>query len=154
MNSSRTFFVTAPSFGRANIFQTTRMQRLFIEVLRHYRRQGKFYLHAFVMMPDHVHLLITPAENLSLEKCMQLIKGGFSYRATQEFGKRGRLWAAGFSETHVTNATQFANYADYIHRNPVKRGLVPSPELYECSSAWPGRRMDPSAFARAKAQSN
>jgi putative transposase len=71
---SRTFFVTAPSFGRVNIFQSTRMQNLFIDVLRHYRLENRFHLHAFVMMSDHVHLLITPAEDTSLEKCMQLIK--------------------------------------------------------------------------------
>jgi putative transposase len=129
------------------------MQRLFIEVLRHYRRQSKFHLHAFVMMSDHVHLLITPADEISLEKCMQLIKGGFSYRATKELGKQGKLWAAGFSETHVTDPTEFDNYLRYIHNNPVKRGLVAASEQYECSSAWPGRKMDPSPFSRAKAQS-
>jgi putative transposase len=45
-----------------------------------YHSQGKFLLHAFVIMPDHFHALITPAENVSLEKAMQYIKGGFSFR--------------------------------------------------------------------------
>jgi REP element-mobilizing transposase RayT len=79
--SDRTFAISGSSAGRRNIFQSDRMKNLFLDVLRHYRKQKKYLLHAFVMMPDHVHLLITPADDLPLEKCIQLIKGNFSFRA-------------------------------------------------------------------------
>ena len=52
-----------------------RTAQLFVGVLQHYRLQEKYLLHQFVLMPDHFHLLITPA--LTLERAMQLIKGGF-----------------------------------------------------------------------------
>lgn len=128
------------------------MQQLFLDVLRHYRKQDKFRLHAFVMMPNHIHLLITPAAELPLEKCVQLIKGGYSFRAKKELGFQGEVWAAGFNKDRVKDVPEYEAFVQYIHTNPVKRGLVAAAELFACSSAWPKRRMDPSPFARAKAQ--
>jgi putative transposase len=147
--SDRTFFVTGPSYRRHDIFQSKRMQDLFLDVLRHYRREKKYLLHAFVLMPDHMHLLITPDPLLPLEKCVQLIKGGFSYRVKKELELRGDVWAAGFNKDRVKDVREYDAFVDYIHMNPVKRGLVKSPELYECSSVWPGRKMDPCPFTRA-----
>ena len=70
------------------------MAQLFIEVLLHYRRQGKYLLHEFVLMPDHFHVLITPA--ITLERALQLIKGGFSFRARKELGFGGEIWQTSF----------------------------------------------------------
>jgi putative transposase len=152
--SNRTFAISSSSAGGTHLFQSDRMKHLFIEVLRDYRRKNKFLLHAFVMMPTHIHLLITPASTLSLEKCIQLIKGNFSYRTKKEFEMDREIWTPGFNPHRVKDEIDYKNQVRYIHNNPVKAGLVASPELYECSSAWPGRKMDPSPFvARAKAQS-
>jgi putative transposase len=130
------------------------MQNLFLDVLRHYRREKKYSLHAFVMMPNHVHLLITPAPDITLEKCIQLIKGGFSFRAKEELKFKFPVWTQGFNEHHVKSRFDYERQVKYIHNNPVKARLVSKPEDYECSSAWPGRRMDPSPFgAGAKARS-
>jgi putative transposase len=123
------------------------MQSLFVDVLRHYRREKKYLLHAFVMMPNHVHLLITPAPDLALEKCIQLIKGGFSFRVREELKFRFPVWTPEFNKHRITSARDYQKHVEYIHMNPVKARLVAKPEEYECSSAWPGRRMDPSPFA-------
>ena len=64
--------------------QTDRMAALFIEVIRCYMRAGKFRVHEFVVMPNHVHLLMTVGADMSIEKTMQLIKGNFSFRARTE----------------------------------------------------------------------
>ena len=79
---SSCYFITASTFQKRNILQSDRMATLFLDVLLHYR--GKYLLHEFVLMPDHFHLLITPRE--SLERAMQLIKGGFSFRAKKRIG--------------------------------------------------------------------
>ncbi len=63
---------------------------LLIDVLRLNVAAGKFQLHDFVIMPDHVHLLMTVPGDMTIEKAMQLIKGGFSYRLKREFGFQGR----------------------------------------------------------------
>ncbi len=84
-----TYFVTAATFQKHSLFQSHRMAELFVQVLPSYRSQHKYLLHEFVLMPDHFHLLITPT--LTLERAMQLIKGGFSFRAKRELGFGGEI---------------------------------------------------------------
>lgn len=57
-----------------------------IDVLRSYVQAGEFRLHDFVVMPDHVHLLMTVGGGMTVERAMQFIKGGFSYRLKRECG--------------------------------------------------------------------
>ena len=89
------YFITASTFQKRSILQSDRMAGLLVDILLHYRAQGKYLLHEFVVMPDHFHLLITPRE--SLERAMQLIKGGFSFRAKKNwdscmrFGSRASM---------------------------------------------------------------
>src|SRR2546422_10278655 len=80
MNLERTFFVTTVTWKRTPIFRQHASAQLMVDVLKHYAEQGKFVLHEFVIMPDHLHLLLTPAQDISLEGALQVIKGGFSYR--------------------------------------------------------------------------
>lgn len=80
----RTFFVTSVTDGRRPLLQSVRMATLLIDVMRENRRKQRFSIHEFVIMPNHLHLLITPAEKISLEKAIQFIKGGFSFRVKKE----------------------------------------------------------------------
>src|SRR5271166_3858970 len=96
--TSRTFFVTTKtSMGRA-LLQSERNATLFIDVLRSYVAAGKFKVHDFVVMPNHVHLLMTVEEDMSIEKAVQFVKGGFSYRLKKECGHSGEVWQRGFSD--------------------------------------------------------
>src|ERR1017187_8778666 len=99
----RTFFVSSGTAGRRSLFQTDRMANLFIEVLRSYMRSGKIVVHDFVVMPNHVHILMTLPGEVSLEKAMQLIKGSFSFRANKELGFRGEIWQRGFSDVLIVD---------------------------------------------------
>jgi len=80
MDCDRIFFITTVTAQRVPIFHRDTTAQLLIETLAHYRDQRKFLLHEFVIMPDHVHALLTPAPEISLELALQFIKGGFSYR--------------------------------------------------------------------------
>jgi putative transposase len=84
---------------KQDILQSDRIAGLFVDVLLHYRQQQKYLLHEFVVMPDHFHLLITPQE--SLERAMQLIKGGFSFRAKRELGFIHEIWQPSFYDRRV-----------------------------------------------------
>jgi len=128
LSSSRTFFVTAKTSMGRGLLQSERNATLFIDVLRSYVAAGKFRVHDFVVMPDHVHLLITVSGDISIEKAMQFIKGGFSYRLKRELGYAGEVWQHGFSEVRVNDGESFRRHREYIAANPVKRGLVDSPE--------------------------
>jgi putative transposase len=89
-----------------------------------------FEIYDFVIMPDHVHLLITVDENMTIEKAMQLIKGGFSYRLKKEFSYLGEVWQKGFSEVRVHTDEDLLQFRKYIALNPVKPGFVDAPENY------------------------
>jgi putative transposase len=116
------------------------MAALFVDVLLHYRAQGKYMLHEFVVMPDHFHLLITPRE--SLERTMQLIKGGFSFRAKKELGFMHEIWQPSFYDRRVRDAEEYFAFRQYIRLNAVKRELAVKPEDYLYSSAWRGLVLD------------
>jgi putative transposase len=77
---SRTFFVTTKTSMGRPLLQSERNAALLIDVLRSYTAARKFRIDDFVVMPDHLHLLITVDDKMAIEKAVQLIKGGFSYR--------------------------------------------------------------------------
>src|ERR1035438_10676273 len=128
LSSARTFFVTTKtSQGRA-LLQSERNATLMIDVLRSYVAAREFRLHDFVVMPDHLHLLVTVGDGMTVERAMQLVKGGFSYRLKKECGHWGEVWQRSFSETRVECRQSFIKHRKYIAANPVKAGLVERPE--------------------------
>jgi putative transposase len=104
---------------------------LFIETLQHYRAEGRYKLHAFVVMPDHVHLLITPL-GITVERAVGLIKGGFSHR----LGSKMPVWQKGFDDRRCRDAEDFITRKTYIHMNPVRAALVSEPHQFPYSSAY------------------
>lgn len=113
------------------------MAGLFVATLFHYRDQGEYKLHAFVVMRDHFHVLVTIEGTGTIERVMQKIKGGFSYRARTELGFQGEIWQRGFTDERVWDAEQFLSVRQYIHNNPVRRGMAVAAEDYPFSSAHP-----------------
>jgi putative transposase len=140
--SQRTFFVTSSAWGRRALLQSDGSARLLIDVLYHYRKEGKYLLHEFVIMPDHFHLLITVGAEVTVEKAVQFIKGGFAFRAGRELGFRAPVWQKGFSEVRVTSTKALRGIRGYIQSNPVKRFLAPTSADYPYSSAHPGFELD------------
>lgn len=88
-------------------------------------------MHAFVIMPDHFHALITPAPDVSLEKAVQFIKGGFSFRLKSKLD----VWMRSFNESQIMSKEKFTSCVKYIEENPVRRGLVSTPQAHPFSSA-------------------
>jgi putative transposase len=121
--SIRTFFVTFSTAGRRSLFQSERFATLFLSVFSDNRLKRRFELHEFVIMPDHVHLLITPSADVSLEKAVQYIKGGFSFRAKRELGSAIEIWSASFNEHRVQDTEDYSRNRSYIRANPSKAGL-------------------------------
>jgi putative transposase len=130
LSPARTFFATTSTSMGRRILQSERNAGLLIDVLRTHLAARKFKVHDFVIMPDHVHLLLTVEGGMTIEKAMQLIKGGFSFRLNKEFGYQGEVWQRGFSEIQVLNKESFLQHRTYIAMNSVKAGLVDSSEKY------------------------
>jgi putative transposase len=135
----RTFFVTTITRGRRSQFQVERNVLLLLDVFRSDRQKGSYLLHAFVVMPDHLHLLLTPAPSISLEKSMQYIKGGFSFRLQC----KGEFWQRSFTDHRIVNSKDYRNHLLYIVDNPGRAGLSASRELYPYSSVSRQAEVDP-----------
>src|SRR5208282_3070305 len=140
--SERTFFLTSSTWGKCGLLQSTRAAGLLIDVLYHYRRERRYLLHEFVIMPDHFHLLITVGAEMTVETAVQLIKGGFTFRAGRELGFQAPVWQKGFSETRVSERDVFYGVREYIRAHPVKRFLVSAGTDYPYSSAHSGFDLD------------
>ena len=137
-----TYFVTAPTWERRSVFQTERMAQLFLHVFYSYAAKGHYLLHEFVVMRDHVHLIITPHE-IPLERAMQYIKGGFSHAAKADLQFQGEIWQKGFSDHRIRDDADYLKHREYIHQNPVVAGLCQKPEEFPYSSANPRYKLEP-----------
>jgi len=151
MDWQRTFFVTTVTWRRSPIFRVEARARLLINVLFEYRGQGRFLLHEFVVMPDHVHVLITPAPEIALERAVQFIKGGFSYRLRKM--EKIRVWQESFTNHRIRDTDDYRRHCEYIRMNPVRANLVREPVEYSYSSANPAfGAIDAPAGAEAQDQ--
>jgi putative transposase len=137
------YFVTTKAFRNRALFRAKEIAETVVETLQHYRSRGEYLLHEYVLMPDHLHVLITSSSINSLEKAMQFIKGGSSYRLNQQRGQKIDLWNAGFHDWTIRDAVDWNAKAEYIRLNPVKAGLVERPEDWPYSSANGKRALDP-----------
>ncbi|WP_263416313.1 REP-associated tyrosine transposase [Terriglobus albidus] len=135
----RTFHVTFVTAERRRIFQAESNIHLFLDVLQEQRDLRRLNLHAFVIMPNHVHLLITPAKDIALEKAIQYIKGNVSHRLPD----RGAVWQRGYNETRIRDAEQFAMVKRYIELNPVRARFVEDAAGFLWSSANSSYPIDP-----------
>jgi putative transposase len=120
---SDTYAISISTFLQHSHFQRPVHADLFLKTLFRYREQRKFQLHGFAIMPNHVHLLITPALDQPLPKCMQRIKGGYSFAARTLTPKE--IWHSGYHEHRVRDLTDYDNQLRYIANNPPAGRMPP-----------------------------
>jgi putative transposase len=141
-NDAGTYFVTSRTWQGLRLFVNSHACEVFVESLLSYREQGHYALHAFVLMPEHFHVLITPAENVALERAVQFIKGGSARRIREERKLTFPLWQRGFTDHRIRDFDDYQAHVRYIEQNPVKRGIVGSAREYAWSSARAGVALD------------
>jgi putative transposase len=138
-SNGQTYMITSSTWGRRSLFSREVWAKLLIDALYHYRGMA-YLLHEFVVMPDHIHVLLTP--RASLEKAVQFIKGGFSYRAKKELSSNMEVWQKGFSDHRIRDASDYRLHQSYIRQNPVRKNLCARAEEYPYSSAHVGFDLD------------
>jgi putative transposase len=97
-------------------------------------------------MPDHFHALLTPAGGESLEKAMQMIKGGSAHIIKQSLHYASPVWQPGFHDRWIRDVAESRTRIDYIRRNPIAAKLATAPDEYLLSSACGKYQMDKSQF--------
>jgi putative transposase len=112
-----------------------RVAELMVQAFRHGEDVRQFYrLLAFVVMPNHVHLLLKA--NVPLQKITQSLKGFTAFQAHKVLGRRGEpFWQDESFDHWVRNPVELNKILHYIENNPVTAGLVPHPQDWPWSSA-------------------
>jgi REP-associated tyrosine transposase len=135
--SQESHFVTFSCYRRLRLLDTPAMRDLVVAKLEQTRRRFSFHVYGFVVMPEHVHLLLSEPERALLANAIQSLKIAAAKRsaATREFdGKHSPLWYKRYYDRNIRSYTDFLEKLGYIHRNPVKRGLVEKAEDWKWSS--------------------
>ncbi len=137
-------FITTSCYQRRPVLGTAENRDLFLEVLEQVRRRYHFVVVGYVVMPEHVHLLLTEPERGDPSIVMQALKQGFARRLFRRMRSGvgpqsgtlayGHVWQSRFYDFVVFSESRRVEKLRYIHRNPVKRGLVLEPQEWEWSS--------------------
>jgi len=142
----QTYALTVLTSQRRRVFQRTTIAELFIETLFRYRDARKFQLHAFAIMPDHAHILLTPDQ--AIERAVQLIKGGFSFAVRKDFP--GEIWQSGYHAHRIVDEQDLHNQTAYIANNPTRKRYAAYPHVHTTES-YAGRIDPPPAFLLSSA---
>jgi len=126
--SQSTYAITISTFQQHRHFQRTANAELLIATLFRYRDSRKFLLHAFVVMPDHVHILITPAIDASTAMAVQFVKGGYSHAARDQ--SPGEIWHSGYHEHRIRDVSDFQGQKQYIANNPSRKQYADYPHVH------------------------
>ena len=118
---------------RGPLLATPEARGAFEQTLERVRQWYGLYVAGYVVMPEHVHLLISEPERASLAVAIQMLKQIVSYQL-HKLAAGGPFWQARYYDFNVWSERKRVEKLRYMHRNPVKRGLVESPEQWAWSS--------------------
>ncbi len=139
-------FITCSCYRRQKFLDSARRRDLFLEILEQVRAKYDFVVAGYVVMPEHFHLLIGEPGMGKLSSVMQVLKQRVSRRCRGKKKKSANqmklwddlspraFWQIRYYDFNVFRQRKYVEKLRYIHRNPVKRGLVKSPELWQWSS--------------------
>jgi putative transposase len=130
--SGQSHFVTFGCYHRRPLLTTDTSRQTFETALERVRISFDLCVYGYVVMPEHVHLLMGEADRKLLSDALKSLKQGVSRRL---IGEADHFWEKRYYDYNVRNRQQFAQKLGYIHRNPVKRGLCERPEDWAWSSS-------------------
>jgi putative transposase len=125
-------FVTFSCYGRAPLLGAAHARDIFEQTFEQTRRWYGFYISGYVVMPEHVHLLMSEPERKNLSVALQMLKQNVAQSLRSPEG--GLLWLPRYYDFNVWSEAKRVEKLRYIHRNPVTRGLVQAPEDWAWSS--------------------
>jgi putative transposase len=124
-------FVTFSCYRRLPYLNEDHARIAFVETLEKLRQRLQFLLFGYVLMPEHVHLLLSEPKMQSLGTTLSVLKGETSKVLK---GERAQFWQTRYYDFNVLTRKKLVEKIRYIHRNPVERGLVKKPEDWRWSS--------------------
>jgi putative transposase len=128
--SGQTHFITFSCYHRVARLKNERVCTAFLESLERMRQQYEFCVYGYVLMPEHVHLLISEPVIGTIARVIQALK----ISVVRNTSGTGTLWQKRYYDHNVRNYKSFMEKLRYIHRNPVKRGLCKASVDWKWSS--------------------
>ena len=126
-------FITFSCYRRAPLLGSELARDTFVVTMERVRRWYGFYLIGFVVMPEHVHLLLSEPERGNLAVVLQMLKQIVSQKLNER--TTTSFWQPRYYDFNVCREQKLTEKLDYMHQNPVQRGLVARPEDWIWSSA-------------------
>jgi REP-associated tyrosine transposase len=130
--SNQLHFLTFSCYRRRPNFESIESRTVFESALERVRQHHALCVYGYVVMPEHVHLLVNEPEIGTLAQVMQSLKQGVARRLALRAADS--FWQARYYDFNLWSERKFTEKLRYIHRNPVKRGLVKQPEDWPWSS--------------------
>jgi putative transposase len=142
-HSGQSHFVTFCCYHRHPFLTTDASRRIFESALERVRRSFRLHVYGYVVMPEHVHLLLSEPEKDTLADALKSLKQGVARRLIGDHplkpktglnGAPQHFWQKRYYDFNIRNYPQFVEKLRYVHRNPVKAGLCERPEEWAWSS--------------------
>ena len=130
------YHVTAKINRGEFALETSEIKELFLQTVKRAKEKYAFELKSFVIMDNHIHLLIKPGKGENLSKIMQWILSVFAKCYNKHFHLNGHVWADRFKSKVIESFQQLIATFNYIRNNPVKAKMVETPEEYQYGSLW------------------
>jgi putative transposase len=124
-------FITFSCFHRLPYLEAAEPKDTVEAVLELTRARHQACIYAYVLMPEHVHLLMNEPPLILVAQFLKALK---QITARKLKGKREQLWQVRYYDRNIRGEEARSEVIRYLHRNPVKRGLAASPEHYRWSS--------------------
>jgi len=125
--------VTTVTIRRDPIFKESKTADILLDAILFGKREHWYYLLSFVIMPDHMHLIIIPRDK-NISECMKSIKGFSARQINAIFERRGPIWQGGFYDYILDGEEKVLSRMRYVEDNPVRKGLVTNSGDYPYSS--------------------
>lgn len=126
--------------NRQFIFKNRSDFEFYFTKLRSYSNEFAVQLHAWVLMSNHIHLLVTPSNDDGITTMMQRLAGSYGRYFNTRYKCTGPIWEGRFKNIPVTNPTHLEQIKAYIEHNPVRAGICSLSTEYRWSSGYSGRR--------------
>jgi putative transposase len=130
--------------NRQQVFVDREDREFFLAQLAELAQREKVQVHAYVLMDNHLHLLLTPQQEGALSRLMQSLGRNYVRRFNQRHGRTGTLWEGRYRSTVIESERYLLACMVYIDLNPVRAGMVLAADQYGWSSHahYIGRRND------------
>jgi len=128
------YYVTCRAEPEQKLFQEKRDYEMYLEFLKKYRQDFGFKVYAYVLLPNHIHLLIEPSQKATISEIMHILNGSYSKYYNSAYERKGHLFRERFKACLVEKDNYLVQLTSYIHLNPKRMGLVDKPQDYPYSS--------------------